>query len=146
MPQIDPDKLLPIVVGSHLSAEAADRALAYSLLEKIRHWLQSHRIDHLQPLVLTDVWYLNHAALQQRPTISIGGPGVNALSAYFHEKLPTALQVEEQLLIQFDVEMTDLRASIWGMDRSLTAAALELFAKKYLDEFLRAVVTQVEPE
>jgi len=45
-------------------------------------------------LVCSDVWYLNNDPLRSRPTISIGGPGVNALSAYLADKLPSAFAIE----------------------------------------------------
>jgi hypothetical protein len=143
MPEIDTDKLLLIVVGAHLGAEAADRPHAYALLEAVQDVL--HReigsTDWpVTPLVCTDVWYLNNNELQKRPVVSIGGLGVNALSAYLYQKLPTALAVEDQLVIQLDVDMADLRCAVWGMDHRHTAAAVELFQKKYLSEYLRAVL------
>ncbi len=143
MPEMDTDKLLLIVVGAHLSAEATDRPLAYRLQESIQERL--HRLTGstdwpVLPLTCTDVWYLNNEALQQRPCVSIGGPGVNALSAYLYQKLPTALAVEDQLVVQLDVELADLRCAVWGMDGGHTAAALDLFENKYLHEWLRAAI------
>lgn len=149
MPDAHTDQLLLIVVGAHLRAEAADRPLAYALIERIRNWLQQrmHSTDWpLMPLVCTDVWYLNNAQLHTRPAISLGGPGVNALSAYLYQKLPTALAVEDKLVVQVDVEMTDLRAAVWGVDAQHTATAIDLFEKKYLDDFMLAAVTQIEPD
>ena len=76
--------LVLIVVGAHLRAEQADRPLAYSMQKRVRHWVRQHG-DMLNvpmtPRVCTDVLYLNNPPLHRRPTISIGGPGVNALSA-----------------------------------------------------------------
>ena len=98
-------------------------------------------------MVLTDVWYLNHEELQKQPTISVGGPGVNALSAFFAQQLPEDSGAhEQQVVIQIDPDFTDLRACIWGSDHDLTAQGVELFANQYLEGFLRAAATQVEPE
>lgn len=147
--QIDTSSLLLLVVGAHLRAEFADRPLAYRLCNEITDWLMRHKDDiHTQilPVMCCDVWYLNHEPLQHRPTISIGGPGVNALSAYYHNNLNAALVRDEKLIIQLDPEFIDLRVSLWGMDHALTASALDLFETKYLDSYLRAVVTQVEPD
>jgi len=80
------------------------------------------------------------------PTITLGGPGVNALSAYLADKLSPALVRDEKLLIQLDPDFVDLRVGIWGFDHALTAEALDLFINKYLDSYLTAVATQVEPE
>ncbi|MCX5661205.1 MAG: hypothetical protein NTW19_16080 [Planctomycetota bacterium] len=141
--------LLMIVVGAHLRAEVADRPLAYRLRERIHAWLEKHAAGlnvPLSPVVCTDVWYLNQEALQQRPTLSLGGPGINALSRYYFQKLPASITGNEQVVIQLDPEMTDLRVCVWGMNHEQTVVALEQFVHDHLDSFLRAVVTQVEPQ
>ncbi|NBB82003.1 MAG: hypothetical protein GVY28_01210 [Alphaproteobacteria bacterium] len=141
MPDLDVDKLVLIVVGAHLSAEVSDRPLAYRLQESMRdrlHQLTGSTEWPVTPLTCTDVWYLNHDELQRQPVVAIGGPGVNALSAYLYQKLPTALAIEDQLVIQLDVEMAELRCAVWGFDGRHTASALELFENKYLGEWLRA--------
>ena len=143
MADIDPDRLLLIVVGAHLQAELHDRPLAYRLLDAMQEQLhhQTGGTDWpVTPMVCTDVWYLNNRELQRRPAVSIGGPGVNALSAYLHPKLPTALAVEDQLVIQLDVEMVELRCAIWGIDAGHSNSAAELFQKKYLPDYIRAVL------
>jgi len=147
--KIDEAQLLLIVVGAHLRAEAADRPLAYRLGQKIENWLERHAQEmsiSLVPLVCTDVWYINHQALQKRPTISLGGPGVNALSAYFAHKLPSAWVRDDHMVIQLDAEYVDLRVCLWGMNHKLTVGVLDLFYTRYLDGYLRAVATQVEPQ
>ncbi len=151
MAQVQTDNLLLIVVGAHLRAEEADRPLAYKLRKRILAWLAGHadrlNID-LAPIVCSDLWYLNHDHLQQRPTISIGGPGVNALSAYFAQQLTieSGQEQQPQVVLQLDPEFTDLRVCIWGMDHPLTAQGVELFCRDYLPAYLTAVVNQVEPK
>ncbi|MHC4996144.1 MAG: hypothetical protein ACYTGQ_13945 [Planctomycetota bacterium] len=148
MPDINPNHLLLVVTGAHLRAEAADRPVAYSLQQEINGWLGLNVAQNdrwLMPLVCSDVWYLNNEHLHTRPTVSVGGPGVNALSAYLHPRLPSALQVDDQLVVQLDVEMIDLRVNIWGMDYAHTANAVNLFTSKYLDAYMRAAITQIEP-
>ncbi len=140
--------LLLIVVGAHLRAEVADRPLAYRLLDCVHTWLGDHADElavEIQPVVCSDVWYVNQPALQRRPTISLGGPGVNALSAYYAQKLPAALVHEDRMMIQLDPEFVDLRVCTWGVDHENTVRVLDVFLSKYLDAFLRAVATQVEP-
>ena len=145
MAELHTDELLLIVVGAHLKAEVADRPTAYRLLESVQEQLhhQTQATDWpVTPIVCTDVWYLNNNDLHSRPLISVGGPGVNALSAYLYQKLPTALAVEDQLVIQLDVEMTDLRCAIWGTDAGHSNTAVELFETKYLAEFIKAVLAE----
>src|SRR5690606_11668912 len=64
------DNLLLIVVGAHLRAEEADRPLAYKLKRRIDAWLDQNaarlNID-IEPIVCSDLWYLNQEHLQQRP-------------------------------------------------------------------------------
>lgn len=147
-PGIDPNNLMMIVVGAHLRAEVADRPLAYRLHAAVNEWLEKHQdaiTEPFVPVVCSDVWYVNHRSLQRRPTISIGGPGVNALSAYYADKLDPSLVEENHFIIQLDPEFVDLRACVWGMNHDLTVKGLDVFIDRYLDGFLRAVVSQVEP-
>ncbi|MFW6336882.1 MAG: hypothetical protein ACOC3G_07120, partial [Phycisphaeraceae bacterium] len=63
------DKIF-IVVGVHLRAEVGDRPLAYELRDQIERWKSEHAdvlTDPLEPVVLSDVWYLNQEDLQRRP-------------------------------------------------------------------------------
>lgn len=147
MPEIDEDKLLLIVVGAHLKAEAADRPVAYRLQQTVNERLDAlaDPPDLLVPLICSDVWFLNNEELHDRPVICLGGPGVNALSAYLYPRLPNALQVDDQFVIQLDPEMQDLRVNIWGMAHNQTITAVDLFNSKYLDEYLRrALLAQQE--
>ena len=146
---LDVSALLLIVVGAHLRAELIDRPSAYQLRQQIESWLDEHVSDlnvPLIPVVCSDIWYINQQELQRRPTISLGGPAVNALSAYYAGKLSAAFVRDDQIMIQLDPEFVDLRASVWGMNHELTEQAIELFAGKYLESYMRAVATQVEPD
>ena len=148
-PGLEPAHLLLIVVGAHLRAEQADRPLAYRLRDAVDAWVTRH--DELlstpiRPLVCSDIWYLNHQVLHARPTVSIGGPGVNALSSHFARSIEGRTEEDQQVILQIDPEFTDLRVSIWGTDHELTCKGVDLFLSDYLDGFLRAVATQVEPE
>ncbi len=145
---LEDSNTLLIVVGAHLRAETADRPLAYELRDHAMKWLAEHREQlnvTLGVTVCCDIWYLNNERLQHCPTVSLGGPGVNALSAYFAQNLKHDTDAEQQVLIQIDPEFTDLRVCIWGSNHELTVKGLDLFVHQYLDGYLRAVVTQVEP-
>ena len=159
-PDVDETNAVLIVVGSHLRAEERDRPLAYGLQKRIEHWRDQHadQLDvPLTPLVCTDLWYLNHADLQRRPTICLGGPGVNALAAINANQSdddyaesgepprePEAL--EPRVTIMIDPDFTHLRVGIWETDTELTEKGVQLFSDRYLDAYLRACVTQVEPK
>jgi len=78
-PGIDPSSLLLIVVGADLRAELSDRAEARRLAQRTETWLARNRTAMnvaLRPVICTDVWYLNDAALQaleaQAGTMPVG--------------------------------------------------------------------------
>ena len=148
VPQPEAQNMLLIVTGAHLRAEIADRPLAYDLQDQILQWLDDNAdliTGDIFPVVCSDIWYINQQQLHARPTISIGGPGVNGLSAYLTQRLTPALIQDGQKIIQLDPDFVDLRACVWGMDHDLTIEALDLFIDRYLTEFLKAALTQVEP-
>lgn len=147
--KIETSHLILIVVGTHMRAEAADRPLAYKLREQIHAWLEEHSPGLNVPLtavVCSDLLYMNDPSLQDRPTICLGGPGVNRLSAFYAEKLPAAIVRDNKMIIQLDTEFIDLRVCVWGMNHDLTTQALDVFTRKHLPLYLRAVATQVEPQ
>lgn len=140
-------RLLLIVTGAHLRAETHDRPIAYRLRERVverlnaRFGPEKHGRPHpLAPVVCSDLWYLNNEPLRTRPTVSIGGPDVNALTAYLADKLPSVLAVEDVFLVQTDPEMVDVVACCWGADAAATLSAADAFAERYLDEFLDAAL------
>lgn len=141
---IDEDKLLEngllIITGSTPRAEQADRPLAYDLKGKIDALFGKRDIE-CNVVVMGDLWYLNSEPLQKLPMISIGGPGVNAVSAHLYNKLQNYLVIDDTLLIQMDPGLKDLRVSIWGMNHETTVSALEMFVNnKCLERFMDAVI------
>ncbi len=155
-PDVDACNAVLIVVGSHLRAEECDRPLAYGLRTRIEHWRDMHASQlgvPLTPIVCCDLWYLNHAELQRRPTICLGGPSVNKLaeinvtqSAEEQGRLPEPSGGEPRVTIMIDPDFTHLRVGIWGTNTELTERGLQLFCDRYLPAYLRACVTQVEPK
>lgn len=140
-------RLLLIVVGAHLRAETQDRAVAYRLRARILELLsarfgpEKHGKPHpLAPVVCSDLWYLNNESLRTRPTVSVGGPDVNALTAYLADKLPSVLAVEDVFLVQMDPEFADVVACCWGAENADTLAAVDAFAERYLEGFLDAAL------
>ena len=154
MPDIDPDRLIWIVTGVQLNAELGDRPLAYRVERELRDHLatllgpaETGEPPRLAPVVVSDVYYLNNENAQQGPTISIGGPGMNALSASLFEQLPTPVTIENTLVVQMDLDMNDLRCAVWGMNHLDTVRAVDTFiAKGYLETFVKGVVEQLGNE
>ena len=130
---------LLIVTGSTLRAEEVDRPLAYYLQQQVDAHLEETGADAhpLPSRVIADFRWLHDEDLQSVPTISIGGPGVNALAHKWLEDLPVSLAVDEQYYIQMDPELDDEpRASVWGMDNPTTQIAVSVFLDRFLPRFL----------
>ena len=143
--RLEAASLLIIVVGAHPQSEWLLRPVAYHLRKAMADWLDRRwgpRPDDgphpCMPLVCTDVWYLNDDALRARPTISIGGPEVNALSAYLLARVPVVFSINDRLAVHLDIRFQDLSACCWGVDAESAAAAVDAFAQRYLAGFMDA--------
>jgi len=140
--ELDPARLLFLVVGAHLRAEYHHRPLAQRLATMIHERLAARFGPDaaswpLRPITCTDVWYLNQDELRTRPTISIGGPESNALGAYLADKLPSAFAIKDRILVQLDPQWSSLVASCWGTTPAETAASVDAFCDRYLTPFLK---------
>jgi hypothetical protein len=148
--QIDTSQLILIVTGAHLQAEVGDRPVAYGLRQRLLDWMEERgmRTEPGVPrvLVCSDLWYLNNDPLRVRPTISIGGPGVNALTAFLADKLPSAFAIEDQLIVQADLDFHDCLACCWGANTGATSAAVQAFCDRYLDAFMEAAQQRMPAE
>jgi hypothetical protein len=143
MEQTDLEHVIFVVAGASLKGEAMDRPLAYRLAAEIDKKLGED--SPWKSLVISDVLYMNDERLAAQPTISVGGPGVNHLSALLFRELPSVLAIDNVLIIQMDIELNDLRCCLWGMNHEQTVEALDLLFKRgYLDRFLEGV-TQKKP-
>jgi len=131
--EIDASAVIPIVVGSSLRAEREDRPLAYRLAERIA---EPARAMGLEPVVCTDVWYLNDATLAERAAVSLGAPDANALTAHLASRVPSAYVIDGVLMVQFDVEAGRGHACCWGVSAEATAEAAGAFLDRYAEAFL----------
>jgi len=142
-----PLRLLLIVTGSTLRAEEMDRPLGYYLKQQIEQAFAEAGtasltdIDDYFVRVVADFRWIHDEALQRLPTISLGGPGVNALAHKWLEELPVSLAYSEQYFIQMDPNLAEPRASIWGMDNTTTQIAVAVFIERFLPRFLRRCAT-----
>ncbi|HYD01592.1 MAG TPA: hypothetical protein VEB22_10235 [Phycisphaerales bacterium] len=135
-----------IVVGADLRAETLDRPIASALLRGVNTLLakESAAAGTGRPtaaaVICTDVWYLNSNHLRLCPTISVGGPELNALSAYLIGRLPPVFAVENRYAVHADPRREQLAACVWGVDATNTAHAMDTFCSKHLPAFVQASV------
>jgi hypothetical protein len=140
-------RVLLIVTGSTLRAEEMDRPLGYYLKQRVEEELTRaidagrDGLDDYVVRVVADFRWIHDDPLQNFPTISLGGPGVNALAARWLEEVPVSLAVGERYFIQMDPDLTDPRASVWGMDNATTQIAVSVFLDRFLSPFLDRCVT-----
>lgn len=140
-------RLLLIVTGSTLRAEEMDRPLGYYLKKQIEQVLSNPGAVSLQGVddyfvqVVADFRWIHDEVLQRLPTISLGGPGVNALAHKWLEEVPVSLAYSEQYFIQMDPSLAEPRVSIWGMDNASTQIAVAVFVDRFLPRFLKHCAT-----
>src|SRR5262245_21051595 len=142
-----PVRFLLIVTGSTLRAEEMDRPLGYYLKQRIEQALGEAVSEGRQDLdgylvrVVADFRWIHDEPLQNLPTISLGGPGVNALAHRWLEEVPVSLAYSERYFIQMDPDLTEPRASVWGMDNATTQIAVSVFVDRFLPRFLERCAT-----
>lgn len=148
LPPIDLDApLAVVVVGADPHAEVFDRPIARLLIDSINAWAG----DRLGPsgralpasYCISDLWYLNNSHLRMRPTISIGSPEVNAMSALIIGRVPPVFAVQDQYAVHSEPELEQLVACCWGTDGPRTLAAVEYFTRRNLHDFLDAAAAAV---
>lgn len=138
MKLVDTDETIVLVTGSSVTAEERDRPLAYRLKAEIDRRGAGH--SYRRAVVVADLWYLQNRIFHLNPTIAIGGPGANGVSQEFAEALPTVYAHEDRVFVQAEFEGEMKRASLWGVDASCTAAAVEAFITQgYLDDLLTRI-------
>jgi hypothetical protein len=142
-----PLRVLLIVTGSTLRAEEMDRPLAYYLKQRIEKAMADaiaagrDALDGYVVRVVADFRWIHDDPLQNLPTISLGGPGVNALAHRWLEEIPVSLAFGERYFIQMDPDLAEIRASVWGMDNATTQIAVSVFLDRFLPRFLERCAT-----
>lgn len=138
-----PARLLLIVTGSTLRAEEVDRPLAYYLRQRAEQYQAEHEPPGgpMDVRVISDFRWLHDDALHDCPTISVGGPGVNAVAQRWLEEVPVSLAVDQQYFLQMDPDLEEPRASVWGMDNATTQLAVAVFLDRLFPRFLEHSAT-----
>ena len=146
MAAIPSARLMLIVTGSTLRAEEVDRPLAYYLKQRIEQYQESHEPSSssggaLTVRVIADFRWIHDEPLQSLPTISVGGPGVNALAHRWLEDVPVTLAVDDRYYLQMDPDLDEPRVSIWGMDNATTQLAVAVFLERFFPRFFEHCAT-----
>ena len=136
-------RLLLIVTGSTLRAEEVDRPLAYYLKQRVEQYLTENEpgAGPMFVRVVADFRWIHDEPLHPVPTISVGGPGVNALAHRWLEEVPVSLVVDERYYLQMDPDLDEPRVSIWGMDNATTQIAVSVFIDRFMPRFLEHCAT-----
>lgn len=95
-------------------------------------------------VVCSDVWWLNTEEAQRLPTVSVGAPEVNALSAYLAVRLPSAFSIENALAVLLDLDSPNLQACCWGASPVGTASAVDAFTDRYLGAFVERALEEAD--
>ena len=125
MKLVDPDETVVLVIGTSPNAEERDRPLAERLKAEIDRRGAGHA--YRRAVVVGDEGYLEHGAFHHNPTITIGGPGANGVTAEFTAMLPTVYSRDERVFVQAELEGELKRVALWGADAGATAEAVAVF-------------------
>lgn len=140
MQQLDVNQTILIVVGSDINPEEKDRPIAYRLKQRIERSPLYGSLPFRKCVVISDSLFESDKIIQICPTISIGGPGVNALAARMAEKLPVYHSQEDAYYIQYDDEDSSNLICIWGMNQDMTQMAVDWFITDgLLDKYLKNI-------
>ncbi len=138
--ELDVNETILIVVGAGIKPEQKDRPLAYWLQKQIDKTGGFERTPFSKSIVITDALFRSDKIIQACPTISIGGPGVNRVTAELVNELPIYISEDYRYYIQCDDKPGKNRVLIWGMDQETSSGALNVFIESgLLDDFLKKV-------
>jgi hypothetical protein len=144
MPELE--HCLFIVTGSTLPAEVAQRPIAYALKAKLERLAADEDPSPLAVVVCGDIWYLNTPLCRSRPTISIGPPDANALTAYLADRLSSVGDHEPNSIILMDPTMNDLVAACWGDTDAATASSIKRFGERIAPHFITECLNRLAPD
>ena len=130
---IDIQDTILIVVGAELVPEEKDRPLAYDLKKIIDIHGNS---PYQRAVVVSDRWYLDNEMFHICPTILIGGPGVNAVTANTYKEMPVLWTDQQNIFLQIK---NNTNVALWGMDQAGTEQAIQKFIQDdYLNDWLKS--------
>jgi hypothetical protein len=135
MKLVDGEETILIVVASALESGHPDRESADRLRTEID--IRGSGFSYRRAVVIGDEAWFATELFHGAPTIAVGGPGVNAVAGRFAAALPSVWTDGEEVVIQAVLDEGPRQASLWGVNREATAAAVEAFINRgWLEEFL----------
>jgi len=141
--ELDVNETILIVVGADIKPEQKDRPLAYWLQKQIDKATGFEKTPFSKSIVISDALFSGDKIIQACPTISIGGPGVNLVTAELVNELPIYISEDYRYYIQCDDKPGKNRVLIWGMDQETSSGALNIFVESGLMyDFLKKVWRQ----
>ena len=140
MQQLDVNQTILIVVGSDINPEEKDRPIAYYLQRLIEQMPLYGSLPFRKCIVISDSLFESDKIIQICPTISIGGPGVNVLTARLVEKTPVYFTENDRYFIQYDETASNNFVCLWGMDQQSTREAVDKFINDgLLEKFIKKI-------
>jgi hypothetical protein len=132
---VDAEETILIVTARLLDPSHSDRRIAFRLKKEID--ARGEGWPYRRALVVSDDAWLGTKLFHAAPTIAIGGPGVNEVSADLVATLPSVWSDGDRVIIQATLEGGVRQATLWGVDRDATSEAVMAFIDRgWLDEFL----------
>lgn len=130
----------------------AQRSQAAVVERAVRRWNEANAARLDAPVsceTVSDLWYLQHPALQRAPTVCIGGADNNMLARLWRQggeaDVAGVYAADFDVRIHRDPEWVDLRAVIEARSGAHLATGVATFCREDLPEMLRAVASQVGP-
>lgn len=135
MKLVDAEETILIVVATALEHGHPDRDSAARLRDAID--ARGGGSAYRRAVVVGDETWFATEIFHAAPTIAVGGPGVNAVAGRFAAALPAVWTDGDEVVIQAVLDEGPRQASLWGVNRHATAAAVAAFIDRgWLEEFL----------
>lgn len=135
MKLIDHAETVVIVTAANLEPGHPDAVNARRLCDEITR--RGEGWTYRRAVLVSDIDWFETDLLDGAPTISIGGPGANAVTGRLAGELKAVWTDADRVIIQARLEGGAPLVALWGMDRHATGEAIEAFTSRgWLDEFL----------
>lgn len=142
-------KSIFIITGCFLPTEVTDRRLAEWLRDHINNTYGNNQKGY-ESILINDIWWEKHHEIQLNPFITIGGPGVNAVTAKLNNCSQSSATGNNSNWARWSIEdkyhfiwhvndFSNHSMGIWGDTAYDTIYALQIYlnGKEGLEKFLR---------
>ena len=122
-----------------------DRPLGYYLKQRIEqsYERQPPAAARGWKTILSGSWptFAGFTMSHFKPTDNLTGARCQRSGPSWLEEVPVSLAFSERYFIQMDPDLSEPRASIWGMDNATTQIAVSVFVDRFLPRFLDRCAT-----